>query len=280
MDEGSGSSIWHAIKKVLLGKGAESVEAAIDEASKEGELDQSERSMLLNVLRLDDMQVQEIMTPRTDIVCASHTDTLHTVMGLILSSGHSRIPLYKETRDDFIGVVHAKDLLRFCLEPESMKQPAHTCMRPVFFVPETKDVVDLLHEFQRQKNHLAIILDEFGGTTGLVSFEDVLEEIVGEIEDEHDAPKQAEIQVKPDGTFDISGRAYLEDINEQLGLSIQSEEVDTIGGYLTHLAGHVPKAEESFTIHSMRFVVKQANTRQVRRILAEPLSAPKALPHA
>lgn len=130
-------------------------------------------------------------------------------------------------------------------------------------------MVDLLHEFQRQKNHLAIILDEFGGTTGLVSFEDVLEEIVGEIEDEHDAPKQAEIQAKPDGTFDISGRAYLEDINDQLGLSIVSEEVDTIGGYLTHLAGHVPKAEESFTIHSMRFVVKQANTRQVRRILAE-----------
>jgi magnesium and cobalt transporter len=223
------------------------VERAILEAGEEGELDTEERSMLLSVLSLDELQVRDIMTPRTDIVCLPHGESIATMAQRIVSTGHSRIPVFSENRDNITGIVHAKDLIQNLLDPAGHTKKLSEIMREPFFVPESKNVLDLLHEFRSRKNHLAVILDEYGGTAGLVSIEDVLEQIVGDIEDEHDAPREEEISPQNDGSYLINGRAGLDDLNECLHLSLESDAVDTIGGYLTHLAGHVPLPGESFT---------------------------------
>jgi magnesium and cobalt transporter len=222
------------------------VEQAILEAGEEGELDTEERSMLLSVLTLDELQVRDIMTPRTDIACLPHNETIRTMAELIVSTGHSRIPVFSENRDNIVGIVHAKDLLQYLPDPDKHARTLSEIMREPFFVPESKNVLDLLHEFRSRKNHLAVILDEYGGTAGLVTIEDVLEQIVGDIEDEHDAPREEEISLQDDGSYLINGRAGLDDLNESLHLALESDEVDTIGGYLTHLAGRVPLPGESF----------------------------------
>jgi magnesium and cobalt transporter len=242
------------------------VEQAIRDAREEGQLDKEEGSMLLNVLALDTMQVQDIMTPRTDIVCASDTDSIRVVSELSIESGHSRIPIYSGNRDNIIGIVHAKDLLHSLLDPSEHTAPATGIMHEPFFVPETKNVYDLLQEFRTRKQHLAVILDEYGGTAGLVSIEDVLEVIVGDIEDEHDAPKEKEITLQEDGSYLIAGRTYLEDLDETLRVRLESEEVDTLGGYLTSLAGRVPAPGERFAIGNAIFIVEQADAKLIHCI--------------
>lgn len=271
MDDGSGSSgFWQRVSRVFHGGHPDSVEQAIREASQEGELDQEEGSMLLSVLTLDELQVQDIMTPRTDIACAPHDATIKDVAGIIIETGHSRIPIYRENRDNIIGIVYAKDILRHSLDVHHHDEPAVATMREPFFVPETKKVLELLHELRGRKMHLAVILDEYGGTAGLVSIEDVLELIVGDIEDEHDAPKEDEIVQLEDGAWSITGRAYLEDVAEHTGISLTSEEVDTLGGYISHLAGRVPRVGEYFSIAGLRFTVEEADAKQVHSVRVAP----------
>ncbi len=242
------------------------MEQVIREASEEGELDQEEGSMLLSVLTLDDLQVQDIMTPRTDMVCAAEGDSIRSVAGQIAETGHSRIPVYSGNRDNITGIVHAKDVLRHCFDVEEWELPASRIMRDPFFVPETKNVLDLLQEFRSRKVHLAVILDEYGGTTGLVSIEDVLEQIVGDIEDEHDAPREKEIEKQEDGSWLVAGRAYLDDLAESLHIVLASEEVDTIGGYITHLLGRVPATGEHISLPGLECAVEDADAKQIHSL--------------
>ena len=267
LDDGSdSSSIWQRLTRVFHGKHTDAVERAIRDASEEGELDKEEGSMLLSVLTLDDLQVQDIMTPRTDIACSSDEDSVRQVAELIISSGHSRIPIFSGNRDNIIGIVHAKDLLRHMLDAAGHDLPATAIIRECFFTPETKNVLDLLQEFRARKLHLAVVLDEYGGTAGLVTIEDVLEQIVGDIEDEHDAPREQEISPQPDGSYLLAGRAYLDDLSEALPISLESEEVDTLGGYLTHLAGRVPKAGEEFIVDGRVFRIVSSDAKQIHRV--------------
>ena len=269
MDDGSGSnSIWQRLTRVFHGRQQlDAVEQAIREAGEEGELDQQESSMLLRVLSLDDLQVQDIMTPRTDIVCVPRTAGILEVAGVILETGHSRLPIYQDNRDNIIGVVYAKDLLSYMGNGETGTRVDQS-MREPYFVPETKRVLDLLQEFRTRKTHLAIILDEYGGTAGLVTIEDVLEQIVGEIEDEYDAPRREDITAQENGWL-VTGRAYLEDLEEKIGLKVESDEVDTLGGYLSHLAGRVPRAGERFSLNGMNLTVQEADPKQVHLIRVE-----------
>jgi magnesium and cobalt transporter len=273
LDEGSDSSLWQRLVRIFHGRHEDAVEQAIRDASEEGQLDKEEGSMLLNVLALDTMQVQDIMTPRTDIVCASDMDSIRSVSELSIESGHSRIPIYSGNRDNIIGVVHAKDLLPRLLDPAEHAAPATSIMHEPFFVPETKNVYDVLQEFRARKQHLAVILDEYGGTAGLVSIEDALEVIVGDIEDEHDAPKGEEIALQADGSYLIAGRTHLEDLEETLRIRLESEEVDTLGGYLTSLAGRVPVAGERFAIEGNLFIVEQADAKLIHTIRLRPEAA-------
>ena len=225
--------------------------------------------MLLSVLRFDDLQVQDTMIPRTDIDCVPDDVPLPEVARLVVESGHSRIPVYKETRDNIVGILHAKDLLRSLIEPQNAELPVSRVMREPFFVPETKSIRTLLQEFRARKQHIAIALDEYGGTSGLITIEDVLEEIVGDIEDEHDAPREEDIRPVGEGVYEMTGRALLEDL-AGLGIVLTSDEVDTIGGYLSTEAGHVPATGEIFTLNGWTFTVLDADRKLIHRLRAEP----------
>ena len=229
----------------------------------------AEGSMILSILRLDDVQVQDIMTPRTDFDCMPTGAPVSEVAQCILETGHSRLPIYKDTRDNIIGIAYAKDLISLLVDPAKHHTAVDEIMRSPFFVPETKIVSELLQEFRSRKNHIAIAVDEYGGTSGLATIEDILEEIVGDIEDEHDAPKEEDIHPLGDSRYALSGRAYLEDL-EELGINLEADEVDTIGGYLCLEAGHVPEKGEIFECGGWRFIVDEADAKQIRRVIVEP----------
>ena len=266
----STSSLWDRIVGLFHKNREELLEKAIKEAREDGELEPSEGSMLLSVLRLDELQVQDIMIPRPDIVCAESEVAVSDVVDMITQTGHSRIPIYKETRDNIIGVAYAKDLLALLKDDFDISQPITKFIRPPYMVPETKKVKELLQEFRGRKTHLALAIDEYGGTSGLATIEDVIEVIVGDIEDEYDSPKISEIEMLEDGGLVLSGRAELEDL-ESYGIKISSEEVDTIGGYLSLLAGKVPQAGEKFSIANRTFEVIASDAKQIQTINVSPL---------
>ncbi len=239
------------------------------DAREDGELRNEEFLMLLNVLRLSQKQAVEIMVPRTDLVCCEKNDSMSEAATKIIESGHSRIPIYQENRDHMVGLVHAKDLMDYFLNDKDVS--LSTIMRAPYFIPETKNIREVLLEFQNKKIHMAIVIDEYGGTSGVVTLEDVLEEIVGEIEDEYDPPKPQEIQVQQDGSFYVSGRASLDELKEELGIDIRSEQVETIGGYVCHIAGKVPQKEEEFTDGLFRFTVKEADAKHIQWLEITPV---------
>ncbi|WP_297227198.1 hemolysin family protein [uncultured Desulfovibrio sp.] len=271
MDGGpeSHSSIWSRLGRLFGRDDEESLEKAILEARADGEVEPDEESMLLGILRFNDLQVQDTMTPRTDIDCVPEDMPLPEVARVIVTSGHSRIPVFRETRDNIVGILHAKDILSSLLSPENGAQDLSAIMRDPFFVPETKPIRALLQEFRARKQHIAIALDEYGGTSGLITIEDLLEEIVGDIEDEHDAPRQEDIREIEPRVYELTGRALLEDLQE-LGVDIESDEVDTIGGYLSMEAGHVPGPGERFALSGWLFSVQDADKKLIRRLRMEP----------
>ena len=263
------STIWSRLSRLFGHDDQESLEKAILEARAEGEVEPYEESMLLGILRFNDLQVQDTMIPRTDIDCVPDDMPLQEVARIIVRSGHSRIPVYKDTRDNIVGILHAKDVLSSLLEQADDEPSVPTVMREPFFVPETKSIRTLLQEFRARKQHIAIALDEYGGTSGLITIEDVLEEIVGDIEDEHDAPRQEDIRPLGENVYELTGRALLEDI-EDLGVDLDSDEVDTIGGYLSMEAGHVPGPGERFTLRGWTFTVLEADRKLIIRLRMEP----------
>ena len=263
------STIWSRLSRLFGHDDQESLEKAILEARAEGEVEPYEESMLLGILRFNDLQVQDTMIPRTDIDCVPDDMPLQEVARIIVRSGHSRIPVYKDTRDNIVGILHAKDVLSSLLEQADDEPSVPTVMREPFFVPETKSIRTLLQEFRARKQHIAIALDEYGGTSGLITIEDVLEEIVGDIEDEHDAPRQEDIRPLGENVYELTGRALLEDL-EDLGVDLDSDEVDTIGGYLSMEAGHVPGPGERFTLRGWAFTVLEADRKLIIRLRMEP----------
>ena len=263
------STIWSRLSRLFGHDDQESLEKAILEARADGEVEPYEESMLLGILRFNDLQVQDTMSPRTDIDCVPDDMPLQEVARIIVRSGHSRIPVYKETRDNIVGILHAKDVLSSLLDQSGDVPSVSAVMREPFFVPETKSIRTLLQEFRARKQHIAIALDEYGGTSGLITIEDVLEEIVGDIEDEHDAPRQEDIRPLGENVYELTGRALLEDL-EDLGVDLDSDEVDTIGGYLSMEAGHVPGPGERFTLRGWAFTVLEADRKLIIRLRMEP----------
>ncbi len=211
------------------------------------------RVMLEGVIRIADMTAGDVMVaaPRMDVldIDAPYDELLH----LVIDTGHSRFPVYEGERENIIGILLAKDLLKLQRAPELNLR---TLLRPATFVPESKGLNDLLREFRGNRNHLAIVIDEFGRVAGLITIEDVLEEIVGEIEDEFDvAEDDGDIFALADGTWRVSGDTAIERINEQFGLHVDEQAFDTIGGLIAHTMGHVPKRGEVHEIDGLSFVV-------------------------
>ena len=277
-DAESHGGFWDRLGRLFGHDNEESLEKAILEARAEGEVEPDEESMLLGILRFNDLQVHDTMIPRTDIDCVPDDMPLNEVADVIVKSGHSRIPVYHGTRDNMIGILHAKDLLQ-CLAAKDDKPapPLTEVMREPFFVPETKSIRTLLQEFRARKLHIAIAIDEYGGTSGLITIEDVLEEIVGDIEDEHDAPREEDIKDLGGGVYELTGRAYLEDLQE-LGVDLDSDEVDTIGGYLSMEAGRVPSNGETFALAGWLFTIIEADLKLIHRVKMERAKNTDALP--
>lgn len=249
------------------------LEKFIHSAKRDGELTGDEVGLLLNVLRLGRKQVREIMIPRTDIACAPLDEEPRAILDHLITLGHSRLPIYKGNRDNIVGIVHAKDMLRLSACEASLS--LGEIMRRPLFIPDTKNVMDMLQVFRSKKIHMAIALDEYGGTSGLVTLEDVLEEIVGDIEDEYDAPRPEDIQVLENGDILVSGRTPLFELDEQFGLQFNSEQVETVSGYVCELAGRVPSAGEAFSINGHRLVVKEADPKQVHWIVIQAVELPQ-----
>ena len=271
MDGDSQRSMWDKITH-LFGKSDDNLEQAIMDAREEGDVEAEESNMLLSVLELSEKQVQEIMTPRTDITCLTSDATIQEAAQCILENGHSRIPVYKETKDNIIGIIYAKDLLTYIVNNNhDYSDTVEKLARAPFFIPETKSSAELLQEFRARKNHIAIVVDEYGGTSGLITIEDLLEIIVGDIEDEFDAPKEEDIQKISENEYLLHGRTMLDDLND-IAIPIESDEVDTIGGYLSLQAGHVPVVNEVFTIGDWEFSVIEADTKQIHKISAKKIT--------
>ncbi len=269
--DGESDSRFIAIFKKIFGSNAQQLEEHILEARADGEIESDEVSMLLNILDFDDKKVTEIMVPRTDIVCADVTSAVKDVADIIITMGaHSRIPICNSSKDHIIGVVHAKDLLAPLLAGNT-DLPIQDLTRPAFFVPEEMRLDDVLSAFKREKQHMAIVQDEYGGTSGIVTMEDVLEEIVGEIADEYDQERPDEIKKLSDDVFIVSGRVPLDEVCEKCSLELNSPSVDSIGGYITAMAGRIPNTGEFFTFTGKRFTILKADERQIWSIRVEPL---------
>jgi CBS domain containing-hemolysin-like protein len=236
-----------------------------------GVLGTAQREMLVGVFSLEDSTVEDIMTPRLDIVGAEAEASWQEVVDIVRHSEHSRIPVYRHSLDDIAGILYAKDIAPVLAGHSAPPASWHELVRPVPFVPEAKTLAAQLRDFQRGAAHLAIVVDEFGGTSGLVTLEDVLEEIVGEIRDEYDTDEEPAIEREGNDRFWVDGRVTLDDLSAAVGVPLQHDEVSTVGGLIYSELGRVPRAGEALTAHGFRLVVEQVVRRRIRRVYLERL---------
>ncbi|MCP4876949.1 MAG: CBS domain-containing protein [Gammaproteobacteria bacterium] len=221
-----------------------------------------ELTMIEGVLQVDDMQVRDIMIPHGRMVVLDHEDTITEIIEKITDSGHSRFPVIDDDRDDVVGILLAKDLLHFSLD-QDQEFEINEYIRPASFIPESKRLNVLLKEFRLNRSHMAMIVDEYGGVSGLITIEDVLEQIVGKIDDEYDEAEEVDIQ--PNGSHHYSVRALtpLTEFNEYFDTDFENEDIETIGGFLLRQIGHLPERGESITLGILTFKVLNADSRQV-----------------
>ena len=237
---------------------------AINSSEEEGILNESEGDMLQSIFDFGDTIVREVMVPRTDMVCCPAAATLSDFLELIIRSGHSRVPLFEGSTDKIVGVVYAKDLLRnWGANDETLTLTE--VMRTPYFIPETKRIDDLLKDFRTRRVHMAIAVDEYGGTSGLITIEDLLEEIVGDIQDEYDS-EVPWLQPQDDGTLLVDARANVEELEEYYDIEIPREKFDTVGGYLFHLLGNVPQKGEKVSDNGLVLMVEDSDERKIEKV--------------
>ena len=292
--------------RALFGLGAVSIrddiQDALEDTSAGADFSAQERTMMKNVLALHEVGVADVMVPRADIFAVALTMTLAEVVAMFRTAGHSRLPVYGATLDDPRGMIHVRDLVdhiaaaeapvpreEIAPTPTEGPEPAQEKMvrslgsldlaqpladanilRPVLFVPPSMPALDLLVKMQATRTHMALVIDEYGGTDGLASIEDIVEMIVGDIEDEHDLAEDPQIEAGADGSFLVDARAPLDDVSKEIGTDLEAmhdaEDVDTVGGLVTALAGHVPVRGEIVAEGGFEFEVLDADPRRVKRL--------------
>lgn len=239
------------------------IRTLVEMSEREGVLVDNEREMIHSIIDFGETQVKEIMTPRVDLLAIPIDLDLKSVRDQAIEYGHSRIPVYVEDFDHIAGVLYAKDLLRYDLDDPGVQ--LKNVIRPPLFVPRTKMVSELLDTFKKEKTHMALVVDEYGLTAGLVTIEDVLEEIVGDIQDEYDN-EPPEYKRLPDGRFEFDAKIDLDIITELLDVEFPEEDVETLGGFLSSQVGHVPEVGEEVTYETLHFTVIDADERRVKRV--------------
>ncbi len=309
-DGGSGPTLIERLRTAFGLGGAsvrDDIQDALEDAAAQSDFSAQERTMMKNVLALHEVGVQDVMVPRADIFAVALTMTIAEVLAMFRTAGHSRLPVYGATLDDPRGMIHVRDLLDHIAAAEEMaphdagdgapaarsggagREPAPEKMvsrlgsldlmqplsaarilRPVLFVPPSMPALDLLVKMQATRTHMALVIDEYGGTEGLASIEDIVEMIVGDIEDEHDLTEEPKIEADGAGSFLVDARAGLEDLSEALGTDLEAlsdaEDIETAGGLVTALAGHVPVRGEIVVDGGFEFEVLDADPRRIKRL--------------
>jgi CBS domain containing-hemolysin-like protein len=248
----------------------EEIHELMNAGEEEGLINEEENEMIRSIFALRDTVVREIMVPRTDMASVTLDATFRDVLSSIIDCGHSRIPVFDGTIDNIVGLVYAKDLLKYWGMDES-SVVLRSILRTPYFIPETKNLEELLHEFKKKRIHIAIVIDEYGGTSGLVTIEDLLEQIVGDIQDEYDLEEEWLVE-GDDGVAVVDARLPIEDLEEHFGIEIERDKFDTVGGLIVHLTGRIPAAGEVFETGVIRLTVLEADARKIKKVsISKPL---------
>ena len=283
-DDSNSGRLWAGLRGLIFGHETEptlrdQIEEAIeeheDEAPAQGDLSGAERQMLRNLLDFGDSTAGDVGVPCADIIAVPEDISFADLVAAFAEAGHSRLPVYRDSLDEVIGMIHIKDVFAILARDETPPETDTPLIRPPRFVPESMGVLDLLAEMRATRTHLAIVVDEFGGTEGLVTIEDVVEEIVGEIEDEHDEEVEGTLVPLDDGLWDADARAELGEVADTVDarLAADEDDVDTLGGLAFLLAGHVPQVGEIITHPSgWRLEVTDGDSRRITRLRLHPPS--------
>ncbi|MBW1635753.1 MAG: HlyC/CorC family transporter [Deltaproteobacteria bacterium] len=247
------------------------IQELLEEGEEQGLISSLEEKMISSIFDFRETSAAEIMTPAAEIVSFNEASPLSELIDIVIDNGLTRIPVYRDNPDQVIGIVHAKDLLEFCVRPREEEVILDRYLRPVHFIPETKMIVDLLPEFQKRKAHMAMITDEFGTIRGLITMEDILEEIVGEIDDEYDL-EQAEVEVIDENTIRVHARADIEKIEEQFNVTFPEGPYESVGGLVIHMLGRLAAAGDSVEVSGLRFEVKSASDRHLKMVTISRIS--------
>lgn len=251
--------------KSLFGDKGKKSEDPLSRKAQEEEIEER-KDMIEGVSELDEKTVKEVMVPRIDVECINVDSTYDQVIDFIEQLGFSRYPVYEDSVDNVIGILYAKDLIRNNIEKDfSIRK----IMRDVFFVPESKHLDDLLRDFRKQKVHIAVAVDEYGGVSGIVCMEDIIEVIVGDIQDEFDADEEANIQKQDDHTYICDARTPIDDVNDELDLSIPEDDYETIGGYVFEKFGRIPEKGDTTTSDDADFTVESIDGHKINSIKIE-----------
>ena len=280
-DNGSTQRSWiDKLSHALLGepRDREQLIHVLREAQMRGLFDSDALSMIEGVLQVADMQVRDIMIPRSQMVVVSRDACPEQLIPVAIESGHSRFPVVGESRDEVVGVLLAKDLLRYSSKNEGGHFSIREILRQAVFVPESKRLNVLLKDFRASRNHIAVVVDEYGGVAGMVTIEDVLEQIVGDIEDEHDIDEETFIRKFSDTSYAVKAFTPIEDFNEYFGTSFSDEEFDTIGGLVTAQLGRLPKRGETVLLDTMSFQIIRADNRRLHLMRLTLLPNPNTPP--
>lgn len=270
---------WLAIH--LMGqteKGLQQITAPTDDELKtwveqgqvDGALEKEERQMIYSIFRFGDTLAREIMIPRLDMLALDVQTSIPDALNVLVESGHSRIPIYEDTVDNIIGLLYAKDLLKYLQDPEHAPS-LRDILRPVYFIPEAKKLDDLLTELQTRRIHMAIVVDEYGGVAGLVTLEDIIEEIIGEVQDEYDQGEELPYTQISAEECVFKGSIDLDDFNEVMGTSLPKENTETLGGFMYSEIGRVPTGGEEIRVDRLKLVVEQVIGRRILKIRATRL---------
>jgi CBS domain containing-hemolysin-like protein len=242
----------------------EEIQSIIDKGEEKGLIDSQSGEMIQSILEFRDTVVREVMIPRTEMISIRSDATIEEILELTIKHGHTRIPVYAENIDNIVGILNVKDLLKFWSKSISEKDILANLRKP-YYIPETKNTHHLLHELKQKKYHIAIVIDEYGGTSGLVTLEDLIEEIVGEIHDEHDM-KKGDIVELNDGYTLIDGRVEIEVIEDYLGIKFEEGKFETLGGFILNVIKKIPVTGEIIHVDNLEMIIESADERSIKKV--------------
>ena len=241
------------------------IQELLEEGEEQGLITRQEERLISSIFDFRETMASEIMTPSAEMVCAEENATVEELVEMINEGGYTRIPVYRETHDHVVGILHAKDLLKICAGNESVGFAIKDYLNPPMFIQESKPITELLRDFQAKKNHMAMVIDEFGGVRGLITLEDVIEEIVGEIDDEHDQ-EESELRVVDEQTIIVDAKIDIEEVEAHFSVTLPEGPYESVGGFIIHQLGRVPEVGAQVEYELLHFGVLGADKRRIKTI--------------